>query len=71
MLYEVITDLFDSLGTMLAVCREAGMADDHGNIPGLPKMLTADALATVGGALLGTSTTTTYIESASGVSDGA
>lgn len=66
----MFVDLFDSLGTMLAVCREAGMADEEGNIPGLPKMLTADALATVGGALLGTSTTTTYIESASGVSDG-
>ncbi|BCA80299.1 NCS2 family permease [Desulfuromonas sp. AOP6] len=66
----MFVDLFDSLGTMLAVCREAGMADKDGNIPGLPKMLTADAMATIGGALLGTSTTTTYVESASGVSDG-
>ena len=66
----MFVDLFDSLGTMLAVCREAGMEDKDGNIPGLPKMLTADAVATVGGALLGTSTTTTYIESAAGVSDG-
>ena len=57
-------------GTLLAVCREANMVDDDGKIPGLPRMLTADALATVGGALLGTSTTTTYIESAAGVSDG-
>ncbi|MEJ2199423.1 MAG: NCS2 family permease [Desulfuromonadaceae bacterium] len=63
-------DLFDSLGTLLAVCREAGMVDEEGEIPQLPRMLTADALATVGGALLGTSTTTTYIESASGVADG-
>lgn len=66
----MFVDLFDSLGTLLAVCREAGMTDQEGNIPGLPRMLTADAIATVGGALLGTSTTTTYIESASGVSDG-
>lgn len=66
----MFVDLFDSLGTMLAVCREAGMADKDGNIKELPVMLKADALATVGGALLGTSTTTTYIESASGVSDG-
>jgi len=66
----MFVDLFDSLGTMLAVCREAGMVDEHGEIPRLPRMLTADALATVGGALLGTSTTTTFIESASGVADG-
>ncbi len=66
----MFVDLFDSLGTMLAVCREAGMTDEHGEIPRLPRMLTADALATVGGALLGTSTTTAFIESASGVSDG-
>ncbi|BCR04309.1 guanine permease [Desulfuromonas versatilis] len=66
----MFVDLFDSLGTMLAVCREAGMVDKDGNIPALPRMLTADALATVGGSLLGTSTTTAYIESASGVSDG-
>ncbi len=66
----MFVDLFDSLGTMLAVCREAGLADENGDIAELPVMLKADALATVGGALLGTSTTTTYIESASGVSDG-
>ena len=63
-------DLFDSLGTLLAVCQEAGMVKEDGKIPGLPRMLTADALATVGGALLGTSTTTAFLESASGVSDG-
>ncbi len=66
----MFVDLFDSLGTLLAVCREAGMEDQKGRIPALPRMLTADALATVGGAILGTSTTTAYIESASGVSDG-
>ncbi len=66
----MFVDLFDSLGTLLAVCREAGMEEKNGNIPALPKMLTADAVATVGGALLGTSTTTTYIESAAGVADG-
>jgi AGZA family xanthine/uracil permease-like MFS transporter len=63
-------DLFDSLGTMLAVCREAGLADENGEIRELPAMLKADAVATVAGALLGTSTTTTYIESASGVAEG-
>jgi AGZA family xanthine/uracil permease-like MFS transporter len=63
-------DLFDSLGTMLAVCREAGLADEKGDIQQLPAMLKADAVATVVGALLGTSTTTTYIESAAGVAEG-
>ncbi len=66
----MFVDLFDSLGTMMAVCREAGMTNDQGEIERLPRMLTADALATVGGALLGSSTTTAFIESASGVSDG-
>lgn len=66
----MFVDLFDSLGTMLAVCREAGITDEKGEIPDLPRMLTADAVATVAGSLLGTSTTTTYIESASGVADG-
>lgn len=66
----MFVDLFDSLGIVLAVCREAGMTDDQGEIPALPGMLTADAVATVAGSLLGTSTTTTYIESASGVSAG-
>jgi AGZA family xanthine/uracil permease-like MFS transporter len=63
-------DLFDSLGTLVAVCREAGMVDRNGKIPGLPRMLTADALATVAGALLGTSTTTAFLESTAGVSEG-
>ena len=65
----MFVDLFDSLGTMLAVSREAGL-EENGEIKDLPKMLSADAIATVGGALLGTSTTTTYIESASGVAEG-
>jgi adenine/guanine/hypoxanthine permease len=66
----MFVDLFDSLGTLLAVCREAGMTEEGGTIPALPRLLTADALATIGGALLGTSTTTTYIESASGIAEG-
>ena len=66
----MFVDLFDSLGTMMGVCRQAGLEDEEGNIPNLSRMLTADAIATVFGSLLGTSTTTTYIESASGVSEG-
>ncbi|UCF88161.1 MAG: NCS2 family permease [bacterium] len=65
----MFVDLFDSLGTLLAVCREAGLEKD-GDIKDLPKMLSADAVATVFGSLLGTSTTTSYIESASGVAEG-
>jgi len=65
----MFVDLFDSLGTLLAVCREADLEKD-GDIQDLPKMLTADAVATVFGAVLGTSTTTSYIESASGVAEG-
>ena len=65
----MFVDLFDSLGTLLAVCREADLEKD-GDIKDLPKMLTADAVATVFGSILGTSTTTSYIESASGVAEG-
>ena len=65
----MFVDLFDSLGTLLAVCREADLEKD-GDIKDLPKMLSADAVATVVGSVLGTSTTTSYIESASGVAEG-
>ena len=65
----MFVDLFDSLGTLLAVCREANL-EKEGDIKDLPKMLSADAVATVFGAILGTSTTTSYIESASGVAEG-
>jgi AGZA family xanthine/uracil permease-like MFS transporter len=65
----MFVDLFDSLGTLLAVCREANLEKD-GDIKDLPRMLSADAVATVFGSLLGTSTTTSYIESASGVAEG-
>ncbi|GAB4266350.1 MULTISPECIES: NCS2 family permease [Deferrisoma] len=66
----MFVDLFDSLGTMLAVSYEAGRVTEDGKIPGIGRMLTADALATVFGSVLGTSTTTTYIESAAGVAEG-
>jgi AGZA family xanthine/uracil permease-like MFS transporter len=63
-------DLFDSLGTILAVSSQAGLVREDKTIPGLSKILSADAIATVIGSLLGTSTTTTYIESSSGVAAG-
>lgn len=66
----LILDLFDSLGTLIALGRQSGLMDDKGDMPKLNRALTADALATVGGSLLGTSTTTAYIESATGIEAG-
>lgn len=66
----MFVDLFDSVGTLVACSYEANMVDDDGTIQKIDKMLSADAIATVFGSLMGTSTTTTYIESASGIEDG-
>lgn len=66
----MFVDLFDSLGTIMACANEAGMVGEDGKIEKVSKILEADAAATVIGALLGTSTTTTFVESASGIADG-
>lgn len=66
----MFVDLFDSLGTIMACANEAGMIDENGKIEKVSKILEADAAATVIGSLLGTSTTTTFVESASGIADG-
>ncbi len=66
----MFVDLFDSVGTMVACSYEADLVQEDGSIKHISKMLSSDAVATVGGALMGTSTTTTYIESASGIEDG-
>ena len=63
-------DLFNTLGTLVGVCIKAKMVDENGNIPRLKQAFMADAVATTVGAVLGTSTTTTYVESASGVVQG-
>lgn len=63
-------DMFDTVGTLIGVCTKANMVDSNGRIPRLKQAFMADAIATTLGALLGTSTTTTYVESASGVSQG-
>ncbi len=60
-------DMFDTMGTLVGVCTKAGM---DGRIPGLNKAFMADAIATMTGACLGASTTTTYVESAAGVAQG-
>ena len=66
----LVVDLFDNLGTLLAVTRRAGFMDAGGNLPRLGRALLADAGAAMFGALLGTSTTTSYVESAAGVEAG-
>ncbi len=63
-------DMFDSVGTLVACCHQAGMVDEQGRIQGLDRLMGIDAVATVFGALLGTSTTTSYIESAAGIEQG-
>ena len=63
-------DMFDTIGTVVGVSVKSGMVDKDGNVDGINKVLMVDAVATVAGAVFGTSTTTTYIESASGVSEG-
>ena len=74
MLVVVLTflciDMFDTIGTVIAVSVKAGDVDENGNIPDLSKVFMADAVATTLGACVGSSTTTTYLESASGVSAG-
>ena len=63
-------DMFDTVGTLVGVCTKANMVDKKGNIARLKQAFMADAIATTSGAFLGTSTTTTYVESAAGVAQG-
>ena len=63
-------DMFDTIGTLLGVSHRAGMVHEKGNIPHLTEAFMADAIGTAAGAMLGTSTVTTYVESASGVNAG-
>jgi len=66
----LFVDLFDNVGTLVAVSKKAGMVQPDGTIPRLNRILFADASATIVGSLAGTSTVVSYIESASGVSAG-
>ena len=66
----LFVDIFDTLGTLVGVSSKAGMLDKDGKIPNAKKAFMADALGTTIGAMLGTSTVTTYVESAAGVSEG-
>ncbi len=66
----LMVDLFDTSATLVAVLSEAGLTDEEGRVPRLRRALVADSTATMAGALLGTSTTTSYVESAAGVRAG-
>ncbi len=66
----LFVDLFDTAGTLVGVSQQAGYLDEEGNLPKASNALLADAIGTTGGAVFGTSTVTTYIESASGVAEG-
>ena len=66
----LFVDLFDTLGTVIGVSSKADMLDEDGKLPAIRPVLMADALATTAGAVLGTSTTTTFVESSAGVAAG-
>lgn len=66
----LFVDLFDTLGTLIGVSAKADMLDEEGKLPKIKPALLADAVATTSGAILGTSTTTTFVESSAGVAAG-
>lgn len=66
----LFVDIFDTLGTLIGVSSKANMLDENGKLPHIKGALLADAVATTVGAVIGTSTTTTFVESATGVSEG-
>lgn len=66
-----IVDLFDNMGTLIGLSRKAGLMDDKGHIPNLDKALVTDSVGTVLSSFLGTSTVTSYVESAAGIAEGA
>ena len=66
----LFTDMFDTIGTVIGVSQRAGMVDEKGNIRNMNKAFMADAIGTTLGAMIGSSTVTTFVESASGISAG-
>lgn len=70
MITFLFVDMFDTIGTLVGVATKANLVDEEGNLPGAKKALFADAVGTTFGAILGTSTVTTYVESAAGVAEG-
>lgn len=65
-----IIDMFDTIGTLVGTASRAGMVDENGNMPNMKEALLSDAIGTIAGACSGTSTVTTFVESASGVEAG-
>ena len=66
----LFVDMFDTIGTLIGVSSKANMLDEEGRLPGVKTALLSDAIATTSGAVFGTSTTTTFVESAAGVGAG-
>lgn len=66
----LFVDIFDTVGTLAGVASKAGMLDENGKLPRVGKALMADAIGTIVGSCLGTSTVTTYVESSAGVAEG-
>lgn len=66
-----LVDCFDTVGTLIGTATNAGMTDKNGNLPGGDRALIADAIATCCGAVIGTSTVTTFVESSTGIAEGA
>jgi adenine/guanine/hypoxanthine permease len=67
----MLSDFFDTMGTVVAVAAEGDLLDENGDLPGMPRVLLVDSLAAAAGGAASTSSNTTYIESAAGVGDGA
>jgi AGZA family xanthine/uracil permease-like MFS transporter len=65
-----LVDMFDTIGTLIGTATKAGFLDENGNLPRAKQAMLADAIATSAGAVIGTSTVTTYVESTAGVSAG-
>ena len=70
MLAFCMVDMFDTLGTLFGACSVGGLLDEEGNVPRMEKAMLADAIATCAGAVCGTSTVTTFVESSAGVAEG-
>jgi AGZA family xanthine/uracil permease-like MFS transporter len=66
----MLSDFFDTMGTVTGIAAEAGLADEDGNVPGIGRILLIDSIAAAVGGIVGVSSNTTYIESAAGVSEG-
>ena len=66
----LFVDMFDTIGTVIGVAEKADLLDEYGNLPRVGRVLMADAIGTVAGSMLGTSTVTSFVESSSGVAEG-